>query len=81
MDGPGAGDEAAWDAAVLFGEAPCGFVVSGPRAALDRLAERIPLDVFGTVGGDALVLDAAAGLRWPLAELHAANAALGALFP
>jgi phosphoribosylformylglycinamidine synthase len=38
-----------------------GFIVSGPREALDRLGERIPLDVFGTVGGDALELDADAG--------------------
>ncbi len=80
VDGPGAGDEAAWDEAMLFGEAVCGFVVSGPRAALERLGEQVPLDVFGTVGGDALVLDEVAGLRWSLAELRAANAALGALF-
>src|SRR4051795_6203958 len=33
--------------AELFGEGPGGFVVSGPRAALDELAARVPLDVFG----------------------------------
>jgi phosphoribosylformylglycinamidine synthase len=71
----------AFDDAILFGEDSCGFIVSGPREALDRLAERIPLDVFGTVGGDALELDAAAGLRWTLDELRTAHAALAPLFP
>jgi hypothetical protein len=59
-----------------------GFVVSGPRAALDRLAERVPLDVFGTVGGDGL--EVAIG-QWrfvaALAELREAHGALAALFP
>ena len=39
--GSGFGEE------LLFGEEACGFVVSGERAALEALAERIPLDVFG----------------------------------
>jgi phosphoribosylformylglycinamidine synthase len=69
------------DDALLFGEEPCGFIVSGPREALDRLAERIPLDVFGTVGGDALVVDDEAGLRWTLDELRTARASLAPLFP
>ena len=56
--------------ALLFGEDACGFIVSGERAALDALAERIPLDVFGTVGGDTL--DAGA------AQLDASRAARGA---
>ncbi len=39
----------------MFGECPGGgFVVSAPREAIDRLAERTPLTVFGTVGGDSL---------------------------
>jgi phosphoribosylformylglycinamidine synthase len=38
----------------LFGEGPGGFLVSGPREAIERLRERVPLSVFGTVGGDAL---------------------------
>jgi phosphoribosylformylglycinamidine synthase subunit PurL len=67
--------------AILFGEAPCGFVVSGPREALEALAQRVPLDVFGTVGGDELALDPAAGLVWTLDELRAANNALAPLFP
>jgi phosphoribosylformylglycinamidine synthase len=66
----------------LFGERPGGFVVSGPRDVLERLGESVPLDVFGTVGGDAL--DVAIGSlreRWPLAELRAASGALAPLFP
>jgi len=70
-----------WPDAILFGEDVCGFVVSGPREALERLGEQIPLDVFGTVGGDELVLDAGRGLRWSLDELRTANAALAPLFP
>jgi phosphoribosylformylglycinamidine synthase len=63
---------------LLFGEDACGFVVSGDRAALERLAERIPLDVFGTVGGEALDLGGAG--RWALDELRAAHGALAPLF-
>ena len=66
----------------LYGEGAGGFVVSGPRAALDRLAERVPLDVLGTVGGDGL--EVAIG-EWHfaagLSELRDANSALVALFP
>ncbi len=66
----------------LFGERPGGFVVSGPRAALDELALRIPLDVFGTVGGDGLSI-AIAGetVSASLDDLRAAHAALAPLFP
>src|SRR4051794_37513239 len=40
---------------ILFGESPgAGFVVSGSPEALERLGERVALDIFGTVGGDAL---------------------------
>jgi phosphoribosylformylglycinamidine synthase len=73
-------DGGAWDEALLFGEDACGFIVSGPREALERLGERIPVDVFGTVGGDALTLDAGAGLAWSLEELREAHASLGPLF-
>ncbi len=69
-----------WSA--LFGERPVGFVVSGPREALDALAQAVPLDVFGTVGGDALELTVAGETsRWDLAELRQAHAALGRFFP
>jgi hypothetical protein len=64
---------------MLFGEDACGFIVSGERAGLDRLAERIPLDVLGTVGGDALDLRGVG--RWTLGELRAAHGALAPLFP
>ncbi|HSD80829.1 MAG TPA: AIR synthase-related protein, partial [Solirubrobacteraceae bacterium] len=74
-DGAGALTEDA-----LFGEDACGFVVSGPRAALERLGERIPVDVLGTVGGDALELRGA-GQRWTLDELRTAHRALAPLFP
>src|SRR5204863_6469882 len=66
----------------LYGEGPGGFVVSGPREVLDRLAERVALDVFGAVGGDALEVTIG---EWRFAatleELHEANSALVALFP
>jgi phosphoribosylformylglycinamidine synthase subunit PurL len=74
----GDGPAGAWDEALLFGEDACGFLVSGPREALERLGERIPVDVFGTVGGDTLALGG--DLRWSLAELGEAHAALGLLF-
>jgi phosphoribosylformylglycinamidine synthase len=74
-------DVAAGDAEVpdeiFFGEDACGFIVSGERASLARLGQRIPLDVFGTVGGDALELGAQ---RWTLDELRAAHGALAGLF-
>ncbi|WP_241004264.1 phosphoribosylformylglycinamidine synthase subunit PurL [Conexibacter sp. SYSU D00693] len=80
--GRGARLDAAWTAPsdeLLFGEDPCGFIVSGPRAALERLAQRIPLDVFGTVGGDELALSGE--VRWSLEELREAWGALAPLFP
>jgi len=40
--------------ALMFGERPGGFIVSGSEEALERLAEIIPLDIFGEVGGDSL---------------------------
>ncbi len=66
----------------LFGERSAGFVVSGDRAALERLGERGPVTLIGTVGGDALEV-AVADLRerWPLSALREANAALAPLFP
>jgi phosphoribosylformylglycinamidine synthase len=70
-----------WDEAILFGEDACGFVVSGPREALERLGRQIPLDVFGEVGGDELLLDRDAGLAWSLGELREAHSALASLFP
>jgi phosphoribosylformylglycinamidine synthase len=68
---------------ILFGESPgAGFVVSGSREALERLGEHVDLDVFGTVGGDALdVTSGDARITATLDELHAAHAALAPLFP
>jgi phosphoribosylformylglycinamidine synthase len=63
---------------ILFGELSCGFVIAGEREALERLGERIPVDVFGTVGGDALVVG---DESWALDELREAWSSLGPLFP
>jgi phosphoribosylformylglycinamidine synthase II len=66
----------------LFGERPVGFVLSGPRDALDALGRSVPLDVLGTVGGDALELTVAGETsRWALGELREAHGALGRFFP
>jgi phosphoribosylformylglycinamidine synthase II len=66
----------------LFGEGPGGFVVSGSREALAELAERVPLELLGTVGGDALTI-AIDGetVSATLAELTDAHGALAELFP
>ena len=66
----------------VYGEGAGGFVVSGPRAALDRLAEGVPLHVFGTVGGEGLEV-AIGDWRFTasLSELREAHSALVALFP
>ena len=64
----------------LFGERPGGFVVSGPREALEELA--IPVDVFGMVGGEALELTIGGETtRWSHDDLSAAHGALAKLFP
>ncbi len=73
--GPAAGDD---PLVSLFGEGPGGFVVSGPRAALDDLGAL----VVGTVGGDALSVTAGgAALSVDLGELRTAHGALATLFP
>ena len=57
-------------------------MLSGPRDALEALAGVVALDVFGTVGGEALELTiAGATSRWALAELREAHARTGALLP
>jgi phosphoribosylformylglycinamidine synthase II len=66
----------------LFGERPAGFIVSGPREALAALGRSVPLDVFGTVGGDALqVAIGGQSARWALPELQEAHEALARFFP
>jgi len=63
----------------LFGEAPgTGFVVSGPRAALEALGA----ELVGEVGGEALQIEAGeASLSATLQELREAHRALAASFP
>jgi phosphoribosylformylglycinamidine synthase len=70
----------------LFGEGPGGFIVSGPEDALRDLAERAPLRVIGTVGGEALKVGgdalkiAGAAITITLAELADAHSGLVELF-
>ncbi len=72
------GDPLLW----LFGECPGGgFVVSGSREAIDRLGERTPLTVFGTVGGETLRAADPSVFELPLDELKAASGSLAAAFP
>ena len=80
-------------ARILFGEAPGGFLVSGPQSALEELAGQTAVRVIGSVGGESLQIDLAARAeptgspepeaspRWTLAELREAHRALEALFP
>jgi phosphoribosylformylglycinamidine synthase subunit PurL len=58
------------DEALLFGEGPGAFVVSGPAEALTRFGATAR--VIGTVGGDALRIEGV--LDVPLAELSRAHA-------
>ncbi|HEX2070983.1 MAG TPA: phosphoribosylformylglycinamidine synthase subunit PurL [Thermoleophilaceae bacterium] len=64
----------------MFGEGVGGFVVAGPPEAIGSLAERIPLDRFGIVGGDSLRVGDGARLDVPLAELRGAHGRLGGAF-
>jgi phosphoribosylformylglycinamidine synthase subunit PurL len=64
----------------LFGEAVGGFIVSGARDAIERLAERVPTDVFGTVGGDTLDIAGPLSARVPLTALREAHGSLGGAF-
>ena len=72
----------------LFGEAPGGFLVSGPSHTLRGLGEHARVRLLGTVGGEALQIaldlsgaEPAPPLQWTLAELSEAHAALSTLFP
>jgi phosphoribosylformylglycinamidine synthase len=58
------------DEALLFGEGPGAFVVSGPADALRAFGAHAR--VLGEVGGDALALGA--GVSIALAELEAVHA-------
>jgi phosphoribosylformylglycinamidine synthase II len=61
--------------AALFGEAPGGFLLSGPEAGLRELGERVPLQLIGTVGGEALAIELGedGGLEVALGELAGAH--------
>jgi phosphoribosylformylglycinamidine synthase len=66
----------------LFGEGPGGFVVSGPREALQQLGTGVAVDVFGEVGGDALSIRIAEhDVSVSLTELRLAHSELERLFP
>ncbi len=77
--------------ATLFGEAPGGFLVSGPESALGELARHTTVRLLGRVGGESLRIELgaeptervepAAHLELTLAELAEAHQALAALFP
>jgi phosphoribosylformylglycinamidine synthase subunit PurL len=77
LDPPVGEEMRAW----LFGEAPGGFVVSGPCEALDGLGERTPVTALGEVGGDALTVVSVEPFSIPLAELRLAHRELERFFP
>jgi phosphoribosylformylglycinamidine synthase len=66
----------------LFGEAPGGFLLSGPEAALLSLGERVAVRLLGTVGGSELRIELADRdtLEIGLGELAQAHGALAAHF-
>jgi phosphoribosylformylglycinamidine synthase subunit PurL len=65
----------------LFGEAPGGFLVSGPPNGVSSLGRRTPVHVIGTVGGDSLQIEIGdLKLFVTLAELAQAHGALAELF-
>ena len=65
----------------LFAESlGTGFVVSGEREAIDRLAQRTPLTVHGTVGGESLRAADTSVFEIGLERLREANGALAAAF-
>jgi phosphoribosylformylglycinamidine synthase subunit PurL len=68
-------------AGALFGEAPGGFLLSGPAEALEQLAASVPLSTIGAVGGSSLTI--ATGqqrIALTLEQLAHAHGALGELF-
>jgi phosphoribosylformylglycinamidine (FGAM) synthase-like enzyme len=67
----------------LFGERSGGFLVSGPRAAIDTLATSgVPVTPLGTIGGTDLTVSLSSITEsWPLASLREATSALAPLFP
>jgi phosphoribosylformylglycinamidine synthase subunit PurL len=83
---PTSGSDA--DLTALFGEAPGGFLVSGPESALAELGGHAAVRILGSVGGESLRIELAAerpdrsvSPEWTLAELDEAHRALESLFP
>ncbi len=79
--------------AALFGEGAGGFIVSGHRDALRELGKGAPVTAIGTVGGEELRIEIAAGadrespkageaaaIAVSLSELAAAHSSLAELF-
>jgi phosphoribosylformylglycinamidine synthase subunit PurL len=62
---------------LLFGEAPGGFLLSGPEDELRKIS-RTQVQIVGRVGGDQLLIDGA--LEATLGELERAHGALAGLF-
>jgi phosphoribosylformylglycinamidine synthase II len=68
-------------AGALFGEAPGGFVLSGPAEALGELAAEVPLLEIGRVGGDDLsIAGGGVGVALTLERLADAHGRLAELF-
>jgi phosphoribosylformylglycinamidine synthase len=67
--------------AVLFGEAPGGFLVSGTPNGVGSLGRRTRVRVLGSVGGDSLrIAIGGETVEVSLGELAGAHAALASLF-
>ncbi|WP_051221398.1 phosphoribosylformylglycinamidine synthase subunit PurL [Conexibacter woesei] len=69
--------------ASLFGERSGGFLISGPRSAIDALVTSgVPVTPLGTVGSANLTVSLSSITEsWPLASLREATSALAPLFP
>jgi phosphoribosylformylglycinamidine synthase II len=79
--GSGSVGPAATRMAVLFGEGPGGFVVSGAEQALRALSEGTQVRLIGRVGGESLRISMSGErLELTVAALTEAHSALGALF-
>ncbi|HEX4466677.1 MAG TPA: phosphoribosylformylglycinamidine synthase subunit PurL [Solirubrobacteraceae bacterium] len=85
LDGDVLAELAAGDVeAALFGEAPGGFLISGPSAAIAQLGRSTRVLLLGTTGGSELEIELggteAKKLSIPLDELERAHGALAELF-
>jgi phosphoribosylformylglycinamidine synthase len=70
-----------WSEAVLFGETPGCFIVSGAPSALRQLDPHTPHQIIGTVGGTRLAIGAGeTSIDIPVERLRQANGSLAGLF-